>query len=47
MSNIFVEIKGFYIYDEALGVGRRDGAVKETCGCGDCSGWGREGAVVI
>ena len=42
-----MRLKNIYICDEALGVGRTDDAVKETFVCGDCSGWGREGAVVI
>ena len=47
LRQIIVEITVFNICDEALGVGNIDDDVKETFGCGDCSGWGREGAVVI
>ena len=47
LRQIIVEITVFNICDEALGVGNIDDDVKETFGCGDCSGWGREVAVVI
>ena len=47
LRQIIVEIKVFNICDEALSVGCRNDAVKEKFGCGDCSGWGCEGAFVI
>ena len=38
--------KVFNIGNEALSVGRRDDAVTETFGCGECSSWGRDAVVV-